>query len=135
MTAVGVLEGWTNFHTRMLAPDRQKNRLAGLDETSDSFNLFPTLEVLASDMRVKKIKAPSAPARDFETDLVLFWGWTAVPTRPRDHPTRADGTCRRVCFIERGVRRDHAQRPRYSAVRGRCYHSLYEGLTLPAEAT
>jgi ureidoacrylate peracid hydrolase len=43
MTAVGVLEGWTNFHTRMLAPDRQKNRLAGLDETSDSFNLFPTL--------------------------------------------------------------------------------------------
>lgn len=56
MTAVGVLEHWSNFHTRMLTPDRQRSRLAGLDEASESFKLFPALEALASDTRVKKIK-------------------------------------------------------------------------------
>jgi len=55
-TAVGALEHWANFQTRMLTPDRQKERLAGLDEASDGFKVFPELEVLPGDMRVKKVK-------------------------------------------------------------------------------
>ncbi len=56
MTAVGALEHWANFQTRMLTPDRQKQRLAGLYEASEGFKLLPELEVLAGDMRIKKIK-------------------------------------------------------------------------------
>jgi ureidoacrylate peracid hydrolase len=56
MTAVGALELWRNYTTRMLTPDRQKKRLAELDEASEGFKLFPALEVLPGDMRVKKIK-------------------------------------------------------------------------------
>jgi ureidoacrylate peracid hydrolase len=56
MTAVGALEHWANFQTRMLTPDRQKQRLAGLDEASEGFRLFPQLEVPEGDLRVKKIK-------------------------------------------------------------------------------
>jgi ureidoacrylate peracid hydrolase len=55
-TAVGALEHWRNYQMRMLTPDRQKERLAGLDEASEGFKLFPALEVLPGDMRVKKIK-------------------------------------------------------------------------------
>ena len=55
-TAVGALEHWSNHMTRMLTPHRQHARLAGLDEASDGFKLFPALEVLPRDMRVKKIK-------------------------------------------------------------------------------
>jgi ureidoacrylate peracid hydrolase len=39
-----------------LTPERQKKRLAGLEEASEGFKLFPELEVLPSDLRVKKIK-------------------------------------------------------------------------------
>jgi ureidoacrylate peracid hydrolase len=56
MTAVGALEHWANFQTRMLTPDRRKQRLAGLDEASEGFKLFPQLEVPEGDLRVKKIK-------------------------------------------------------------------------------
>jgi ureidoacrylate peracid hydrolase len=55
-TAVGALEHWRNHMTRMLTPDRQKKRNAGLDEASEGFKLFPALDVLPDDMRVKKIK-------------------------------------------------------------------------------
>jgi ureidoacrylate peracid hydrolase len=54
-TAVGALEHWRNYTTRMLTPERQKKRLAGLEEASEGFKLFPELEVLPSDLRVKKI--------------------------------------------------------------------------------
>ena len=68
MTATGVLEHWANFHTRMLTPQRQKERLAGLDESSEAFKLFPELEVLDGDMRIKKIKysafTPGSPDID-----------------------------------------------------------------------
>ena len=41
MTAIGALEHWANYQTRMLTPDRQKKRLSGLDEASEGFKLFP----------------------------------------------------------------------------------------------
>jgi ureidoacrylate peracid hydrolase len=40
----------------MLAPDRQKKRLAGLDEAAPGFELFAGLDALPEDLRVKKIK-------------------------------------------------------------------------------
>jgi ureidoacrylate peracid hydrolase len=55
-TAAGAIEHWRNFQTRMLTPDRQRERLAGLDEASEGFKLFPALEVLPGDLRIKKIK-------------------------------------------------------------------------------
>jgi ureidoacrylate peracid hydrolase len=55
-TAAGVLQHWANFQTRMLAPDRQQKRLAGLDEAASGFGLFDGLEPMPSDMRIKKIK-------------------------------------------------------------------------------
>ncbi len=54
-TAVGALEHWRNYQTRMLTRHRQQARLAGLDEASEGFKLFPALEVLPGDIRVKKI--------------------------------------------------------------------------------
>ena len=38
----------------MLTPERRARRLADLDEASDAFKLYPTLEALPSDLRVKK---------------------------------------------------------------------------------
>ena len=55
-TAVGAVEKWRNFQTRMLTPERQKKRLAGLDESSEGFKLFPKLEPAPGDMRIKKIR-------------------------------------------------------------------------------
>jgi ureidoacrylate peracid hydrolase len=40
----------------MLSPDRQRERLAGLDEASEGFKLFRALEVLSGDLHIKKIK-------------------------------------------------------------------------------
>ncbi|HLW70167.1 MAG TPA: cysteine hydrolase [Candidatus Binataceae bacterium] len=56
MTAAGASQHWRNFTTRMLTLERQQKRIAGLDESSEGFKLFPGLEVLASDMWVRKIK-------------------------------------------------------------------------------
>ena len=55
-TAVGALERWANFQTRMLTKERQEKRVAGLDEASEGFKLFPALEVLPGDIRIKKVK-------------------------------------------------------------------------------
>jgi ureidoacrylate peracid hydrolase len=55
-TAGGALEHWGNHIKLMLTPDRQKQRLVGLDEASEGFKLFPELEVLPSDLRVRKIQ-------------------------------------------------------------------------------
>ena len=55
-TAVGALEKWSNHHTYMLTPERAKIRLACLDEDSEDFQLYPKLEVLPADLRVKKVK-------------------------------------------------------------------------------
>jgi ureidoacrylate peracid hydrolase len=55
-TATGALEHWGNHHKYMLTPERAAKRLASLDESAEGFNLYPALEVLPSDLRVKKIK-------------------------------------------------------------------------------
>jgi ureidoacrylate peracid hydrolase len=54
-TAVGALEHWGKHHQHMLTPERVKTRLAGLDEASEDFKLYPKLEVPPTDLRVKKI--------------------------------------------------------------------------------
>jgi ureidoacrylate peracid hydrolase len=70
-TAVGGLEHWRNYTTRMLTPDRQKKRLAELDEASEGFKLFPELEVLPGDVRVKKIKYSAFMASSSDIDAQL----------------------------------------------------------------
>jgi ureidoacrylate peracid hydrolase len=70
-TAVGALEHWRNYTTRMLTPERQKKRLAGLEEASEGFKLFPELEVLPSDLRVKKIKYSAFIQGSSDLDALL----------------------------------------------------------------
>ena len=70
-TAVGAFELWRNYTTRMLTPDRQKKRLAELDEASEGFKLFPELEALPGDMRVKKIKYSAFMASSSDIDAQL----------------------------------------------------------------
>jgi ureidoacrylate peracid hydrolase len=55
-TAVGALETWGNHHKHMLTPARVEKRLAQLDEKDEGFKLYPALEVLPADLRVKKVK-------------------------------------------------------------------------------
>jgi ureidoacrylate peracid hydrolase len=55
-TAVGALEQWGNHHKHMLTPDRAQKRLAQLDESHDGFKIYPKLEVLPADLRIKKVK-------------------------------------------------------------------------------
>jgi ureidoacrylate peracid hydrolase len=55
-TAAGALEHWGNHHKYMLTPERSQKRLAHLDEASEGFKLYPRLEPLPTDLRVKKIK-------------------------------------------------------------------------------
>jgi len=55
-TAKGALESWGNHHKYMLTPERAKTRLANLDESAEGFALYPKLEPLPSDLRVKKLK-------------------------------------------------------------------------------
>ena len=55
-TATGALEQWGNHHRHMLKPERVKRRLAELDEGHEGFKIYPKLEVLPGDLRVKKIK-------------------------------------------------------------------------------
>src|SRR4029077_2952153 len=55
-TATGALDHWGNHHRYMLTPARAANRLANLDESAEGFKLYPALDVLRGDLRVKKIK-------------------------------------------------------------------------------
>lgn len=55
-TKTGVMEHWHNFQTRMLTPERQEARLAGLDEHSEGYKLYPELLPHAGDVYVKKVK-------------------------------------------------------------------------------
>ena len=56
MTAAGALDQWGNYTTRMLTPDRQKKRIAELDEAAEGFKLLPELVVMPGDLLVKKNK-------------------------------------------------------------------------------
>jgi len=55
-TATGALEHWGNHHTHMLTPDRVEKRLTQLNEGHEGFKVYPKLEALPTDLRVKKIK-------------------------------------------------------------------------------
>jgi ureidoacrylate peracid hydrolase len=70
-TAKGALESWGNHHKYMLTPERAKTRLANLDESAEGFALYPKLEPLPSDLRVKKLKFSAfiAGSSDIETKL------------------------------------------------------------------
>jgi ureidoacrylate peracid hydrolase len=54
-TAAGALERWGNRHKYMLTPERAAERLASLDEDAEGFKLYPALDPLPGDLRVKKI--------------------------------------------------------------------------------
>jgi ureidoacrylate peracid hydrolase len=55
-TATGALEHWANHHKHMLTTDRVDKRLTQLNESHDGFKVYPKLEALPTDLRVKKIK-------------------------------------------------------------------------------
>lgn len=54
-TVAGASQHWANYQQQMLSPQRQQERLVHLDEGSEGFQLFPSLEVLPGDLHVKKI--------------------------------------------------------------------------------
>lgn len=70
-TAVGALEHWANHHKHQLTEERRTRRLAQLDESSEEFKLYPKLEVLGADLRVKKIKYSALIAHSSNLDDVL----------------------------------------------------------------
>jgi len=55
-TSIGALKTWANHHKHMLTPQRGERRLTELDESHDGFKIYPKLEVLLGDLRVKKLK-------------------------------------------------------------------------------
>ena len=55
-TATGALEQWANHHAHMLTPDRKEKRLTQLNEGHDGFKVYPKLEPLPADLRIKKVK-------------------------------------------------------------------------------
>jgi ureidoacrylate peracid hydrolase len=70
-TAKGALETWGNHHKYMLTPERTKTRLAHLDENAEGFALYPKLEALPADLRVKKIKFSAFIAGSSDIDAKL----------------------------------------------------------------
>lgn len=70
-TAAGALECWANYHNVMLTPERRRTRLASLDEAAEGFRLYPALEALPSDLRVKKIKYSAFIAGSSDIDAQL----------------------------------------------------------------
>jgi ureidoacrylate peracid hydrolase len=70
-TAAGGLEQWSNYHRYMLTRERQQKRLASLDEAAEGFRLYPALDVLPGDVRVKKIKYSAFIAGSSDIDVQL----------------------------------------------------------------
>ena len=52
----GALAHWGNHHNRMLTPEKSQTRLDQLDDASQGFALFPTLEFLPNDLYITKNK-------------------------------------------------------------------------------
>jgi ureidoacrylate peracid hydrolase len=48
------LKYWARHHQYQLTPERSKTRLASLNESAEGFKLYPKLEALPTDLRVKK---------------------------------------------------------------------------------
>ena len=70
-TAVGALEHWGNHHKHMLTPDRVDKRLTQLDENHEGFKVYPKLEALPGDLRVKKVKYSAFIAGSSDIDAQL----------------------------------------------------------------
>jgi len=70
-TAVGAVETWGNHHKHMLTPDRVHKRLAQLDENHEGFMVYPKLEALPGDLRVKKVKYSAFIAGSSDIDAQL----------------------------------------------------------------
>jgi ureidoacrylate peracid hydrolase len=70
-TAAGGLEQWSNYHRHMLTAERRQKRLSSLDEGAEGFKLYPALEVLPNDLRVKKIKYSAFIAGSSDIDAQL----------------------------------------------------------------
>jgi ureidoacrylate peracid hydrolase len=70
-SATGALQHWGNHHRFMLTPERAAKRLASLDEGAEGFKLFPGLEPLSNDLRVKKIKYSAFIAGSSDIDAQL----------------------------------------------------------------
>ena len=70
-TASGAREHWANYHRHMLTPERASKRLASLDESAEGFRLYPALDPLVSDLRVKKIKYSAFIAGSSDIDAQL----------------------------------------------------------------
>jgi ureidoacrylate peracid hydrolase len=70
-TARGALEHWANHHKYMLTPERAAKRLASLDESADGFKLYPAMEALQTDLRVKKLKYSAFIAGSSNIDAEL----------------------------------------------------------------
>jgi ureidoacrylate peracid hydrolase len=70
-TATGGLEHWGNYHAHMLTPERRWKRLASLDEGAEGFKLYPALEPLRADLRIKKIKYSAFIAGSSDIDAQL----------------------------------------------------------------
>lgn len=54
-TATGAMEYWANHYNHLLTSSNTAQRLAGFSEDSEGFKLYPELETLPADIRVKKI--------------------------------------------------------------------------------
>jgi ureidoacrylate peracid hydrolase len=70
-TAAGALQQWENHHRYRLTPEHRARRLASLDEGAEGFKLFPALEPVAGDLRVKKIKYSAFIAGSSDIDAQL----------------------------------------------------------------
>ena len=53
-SSAAALKHWAHLHNHMLTPERSQTRLDYLDESAEGFALYPKLEVLAGDLRLKK---------------------------------------------------------------------------------
>jgi ureidoacrylate peracid hydrolase len=70
-TATGAMEHWTNHHNHMLTPERVDKRLTQLNEGHDGFKVYPNLETLPADLRIKKIKYSAFIAGSSDIDVQL----------------------------------------------------------------
>jgi ureidoacrylate peracid hydrolase len=70
-TSGGAPEHWSNYHKHMLTPERRVARLESLDETSAGFEIYPELQVLPTDLRIKKIKYSAFIAGSSDIDRTL----------------------------------------------------------------
>ena len=70
-TATGALERWPTHHKHKLSPASAARRLKSLAEDGEGFKLYPALEALGTDLRVKKIKYSGMIPGSSDLDQVL----------------------------------------------------------------